>query len=389
MASGSIEKRVQRDGTARYRVVVWLPPAGTGKPERKTGTFRTKKEAEATRNQWQTEADGGVAIKNTNLTVKSLCEAWLDVQRPALKPRTLVHYEHTINARIMETIGALPVQRVRPDTVDALYALLRSKGDSEDAVHRTHQRLMQVFTYAVKRRIVAVNPVLAVDAPTVRPAAPTVLTAPQIGRFLTFARNDVYNPLWLLLVQTGLRRGEALGLRWKDIDLDKGTLSVCQCVEVLDNRPHVQTPKSAAALRTITLFPESLAALKAHRTRQLERRLLAPEREDNGLVFCTSEGKLLHPRNALRNLYLIQRAANKEAAEREDTDAVLPRFDIHDLRHSHATHLVRERWDVVTVSRRLGHASPAITLGIYAHALSDVPDGSLTTPAAFAFVGTA
>ena len=68
---------------------------------------------------------------------------------------------------------------------------------------------------------------------------------------------------------------------------------------------------------------------------------------------------------------------------------MLPRFDIHDLRHTHASHLLHERWDVVTVSRRLGHASLAITLGIYAHALSDVPDGGLTTPAPFAFAGTA
>jgi len=103
-----------------------------------------------------------------------------------------------------------------------------------------------VFTYDVKRHIV--------DAPTVRIAPATVLTAAQIGRFLTFAADDGYAPLWLLL-QTGLRRGEGSGLRWQDIDLDKGKLSVRQCVEAIGGLPRIQTPKTTAARRTISLFP--------------------------------------------------------------------------------------------------------------------------------------
>ena len=390
MASGSIEKRTQKDGTTRYRVVVWLPPsAGAGKPERKTGTFRTKKEAEATKNGWQVAADNGTGVKNTNITITELCAMWLDVQRPALKPRTLMHYERTVKQQIMEHIGALPVQRVQPATVDTLYALLRSKGYSEDAVHRVHQRLMQVFTYAVKRRIVAVNPVLAVDAPTVRPGVPTMLDTAQIGRFLTFAGACGYSPLWLLLVQTGLRRGEALGLRWQDVDLAVGKVHVQQTVECLGGKANISTPKTAAARRTITLFPESIAALKAHRTRQLARRLLAAEWEDHGLVFASATGQPLNPNNVLRNFYMIVKKANAKSEEDDDRDALLPAFTIHDLRHTHASHLLAAGWSIAVVSRRLGHASPAITLGIYAHALADVPDGNLATPAAFVFAGTA
>jgi integrase len=307
-------------------------------------------------------------------------------QRPDLKVRAYEHYEHTLLVHVAPLIGALPVQRVQPVTIDALYANLREHGHSEHAIHRCHQRLRQVFDYAVKRRIVSVNPMYAIDAPTMRPQPPTVLTAPQIQRFLTIAAHDGYNPLWLLLVQTGLRRGEALGVRWQDIDLDKGKLRVRQCVESLRGNPHIQTPKSKAALRTITLFPESIAALRAHRTRQLERRLIAIEWEDNDLVFCTGEGKPIAPTNALRALRRIREAAN-EAAE-DDADR-LPDFNIHDLRHTHATHLLQDRWPIPVVSRRLGHANPGITMTIYAHALSDVYDEEIVTPAAFAFVGTA
>lgn len=389
MASGSIERRPQKDGTVRYRAVVWLPPTATDKPERKTGTFRTKKEAEAARNEWQAAADNGQAVPNSALTVEEVCEAWLTMQRPRVKPGTLEHYEHALNRFVVPHVGKLAAQRVRPTTIDALYAVLREKGASEQTIHRVHQRLKQVFDYAAKRRVVAHSPMQHIDAPTIRPAAPTVLTAPHIRRFLAFAAEDGYAPLWLLLLQTGLRRGEALGVRWQDLDLERGKLSVRQCVESLRGLPHMQTPKTAAARRTISLFPESVTALKAHRTRQLEWRLQAAEWEDNDLVFCTDTGKPVAPTNALRSLKTIQQKANAKAETDKERDAVLPRFDIHDLRHTHASHLLRDGWDVVRVSRRLGHANPAITMGIYAHLITDERDDAPVTPAALAFTVTA
>ncbi len=387
MAAGSIEKRTAKDGTASYRVTVELPPDSvTGERDRKRGTFRTKKEAEKARAGWVTEVDSGVFIRNTTLTVAELCAQWLDVKRPDLKARTLLHYEATLK-QIMNRTGTVALQKVQPTTIDALYALLRGEGKSEDAIHRVHMRLAQLFDYAVKRRILSVNPMLAIDAPTVRPAAPTILTSPQIGRFLAFAQNDGYSPLWLLLVQTGMRRGEALGVRWQDIDLEKGKLSVRQTVECLHGAAHISTPKTAAALRTITLFAESIAALKAHRTRQLERRLSATDWQDRDFVFASETGGPLNPNNVLRNFYVIQKRA---AARAEQDDAPLMHaFSIHDLRHPHATHLLQEGWPAPTVSRRLGHANPGITLAIYAHALSDVQGEDVKTPAAFAFAGTA
>lgn len=388
MARWHVEKRIQKDGTVSYRVKAELPPDPiTGKRQTKTGTFRTRKEADRTATQWVTDADNGIVVKTTNITVAELCEQWLDMQRPALKPRTLEHYEPTLRKHVAPLIGAMPVQRVQPVTIDALYASLRAAGHSEHAIHRVHQRLLQVFTYAAKRRITANNPMHAIDAPKMTPEAATVLTSAQIARFLTFAATDTYNPLWLLIVQTGMRRGEALGVRWQDIDLDKATLRVRQCVESLDGKPHLQTPKSAAAARTITLFPESVAALKAHRARQLAARLQASEWLDNDLVFCTATGTPIAPTNALRNLRAIRAKANGRA--KEDASATLPDFNIHDLRHTHASHLLADGWDVVRVSRRLGHANPAITLTFYAHFVTDMPGGATRTPAAFAFVGTA
>jgi integrase len=387
MARWHIEERTHKDGkTKSYRLKVELPPDPlTGKRQVRAGTFRTKKEAEREAIAWVADVDSGMAVKPSRHTLADVAAQWLELRGPDLKPRTCEHYGVTLMTHVCPFIGPLPIQRVQPVTIDALYANLRERGHSEHAIHRCHQRLMQVFDCAVKRRIVGMNPMYAIDAPKMRPQAPTILTAPQIQRFLTYAAATAYDPLWLLLVQTGLRRGEALGVRWQDIDLDKGKLRVRQCVEALKGKPHIQTPKSPSALRTITLFPESVAALRAHRTKQLEWRLQATEWTDTDLVFCTDTGGMVDPSNVLRNLRLIIAKANREAGDDAD---MLPGFDVHDLRHTHATHLLIEGWPIPTVSRRLGHANPGITMRIYVHALSDVRDEEVMTPAAFAFAGT-
>jgi len=384
---GTIDKRIGTNGRVSYRVRVESPDPVTGERRPRSETYKTRKEAEKRRREWVTEIENGVAVDSTKMTVAELFAQWLAVLKGNnLKPRTLLGYERTVAAHILPVLGATPVQKVQPTTIDDLYARLRAKRCSDDAIRRCHKRLRQAFDYAMKRRIIVANPILAVDAPTVRSAPPTILTVPQIRRFLTFAVADGYSPLWLLYLQTGMRRGEALGVRWSDIDFEKGQLRVRQSVESLDGAPHIQTPKSPAALRTITLFAESVAALKAHRTRQTARRLAAREWHDHDLVFTTSTGKPISPDGTLRNLRVILRKANAAATSEGE---VLPPFHIHDFRHTHATHLLQEGWSVAIVARRLGHANPAITLSLYAHAITDVQGDSVATPAAFAFTETA
>ena len=206
---------------------------------------------------------------------------------------------------------------------------------------------------------------------------------PQIGRFLTVASTDNSVPLWLLLVQTGMRRGEVLSVRWQDIDLDKRQLRVRQCIEEINGKVHLTPPKTAAALRTMTLFPESVAALRPTAT---GRHSVVKRRVTHGAIATSSSPARRAGRSRPRMRSAISTSiiakANKDA---ETDDDRLPRFHIHDLSHTHATHLLMDGWDVARVARRLGHANPAITLKLYAHAITDVQGDDLATPAAFRY----
>ncbi|HET8630556.1 MAG TPA: site-specific integrase [Thermomicrobiales bacterium] len=386
--AGGIQKRQGKRGVS-YLVRVEFPPdPATGERRQRAKSFKTRKEAERARAEWLVEIERGTAVEPDRLTVADLFAQWLAAFK-ATNPKegTVVEYERIVRTKILPGLGSVPVQQLHPLQIDAFYAQLREAGASSDAIHRVHQRLRQAFKYAMRKRLLAVNPLLAVDPPTVRSRPGLVLTVPQIRHFLRVAAGDGYSPLWLLLVQTGMRRGEALGLRWQDVDWERKRIHVHQCVEVLGGVTRITTPKTPAALRSITLFPESVAALAAHRKRQLARRLAAgADWEDRDLIFTTPQGRALNPGNVLRNLAVIQRKAN--AAPDVPDAARLPHFTVHDLRHTHATHLLMDGWSVAVVSRRLGHASPAITLQLYAHAIADVHGDEIVTPAAFALTGT-
>jgi integrase len=169
--------------------------------------------------------------------------------------------------------------------------------------------------------------------------------------------------LWMVLATTGLRRGEASGLRWSDIDLDRATLTV-RVQLVRHGRNLVLTePKTERSRRSIRLSTRTVAALRAHQARQQEERLAAgpawQEWHDEGLVFTRPDGAPLSPANLRLPLNQALRRAG------------LPHLRVHDLRHTAATILLRASIPVSTVSAMLGHESAALTYRVYAHVIPD------------------
>ena len=155
-----------------------------------------------------------------------------------------------------------------------------------------------------------------------------------------------------------MRRGELLGLRWSDVDLDANSITVRQNLVLVDHERAYSEPKSAAGRRTISIDAETVAALRSHRARQAAGRLAwGAAWTDTGLLFGLEDGNPLHPESVTKRFDQLRRAGS------------LPVTTFHGLRHSHATALLRAGVPIRVVSQRLGHASVGVTLGIYAHVL--------------------
>jgi integrase len=205
------------------------------------------------------------------------------------------------------------------------------------------------------------NPAAAADPPKAGAGRPESITwtAEQLRTFLEATRGSRYSAAYLLLATTGLRRGEALGLRWQDLDLDAGRASIRQTVIVIKHTVMIGTPKTAKGRRTVTLDTGTVAALREHRKRQAaERLLMGAGWTDNDLVFCHPDGTVVHPERFSRGfLEAVQRIG-------------LPRIRLHDLRHGWATLALQAGIHPKVVQERLGHANIAITLDTYSHVVA-------------------
>jgi integrase len=190
-----------------------------------------------------------------------------------------------------------------------------------------------------------------------------VLTPAQSVAFLGACRGESLEAMYWLALSTGMRRGELLALKWEDLDLETARLSVRRSLGRSTHGIVIDAPKTTKGRRSIKLIASAIAALRAHRKRQLEARLVAgPEWRESGWVFTTSIGTTIDPRNLALDF------------RRMLTKAELPALRFHDLRHSAATTALLQNVHPKIVSEMLGHAKVSITLDLYSHVLPDMQD---------------
>jgi integrase len=214
-----------------------------------------------------------------------------------------------------------------------------------------------MLRHATQWNIVHTNVATLVDAPSVKSTEVEILTAAEIQRVLETLRGKSLYPIVATALGTGMRRGELLALRWKGVDLDGAKLRVEQSREQPQRGGLVfVSPKTRNGRRTITLPSSTVAELRAHWKATLERRLLLGQGKipDDALVFATWDGQVRSPNAMTKEWRRAVRAIKLEAT-------------FHSLRHSHASSLIAAGIDVLSISRRLGHGSPAITLSVYGH----------------------
>lgn len=258
---------------------------------------------------------------------------------------------------------------------------------SARTVRYVHTILHGAFGAAVRDRRLTVNPADKAVPPSAKEATAPEMRAwddVQLRRFLDWSKDsgDEMREAWSLLALTGMRRGEALALRWGDVDFDGATIAVRRAVTLVKTKGEgeqlvVGTPKSGKA-RVIDVDPQTLATLRDHRA-ELGTISLTLARED-APVLGTIDGEIRHPeRFSLAFKNRLARARLKLG------DYALPEIRLHELRHTHATILLRAGVPVKVISERLGHASPMITLTVYTHVMPAMQREAATKLAAMVY----
>jgi integrase len=297
-----------------------------------------------------------------------LTERWLPAKRAQLRASTFDSYGRNVELHVIPALGAHSLQRLTPEDLDAFYADLLATGRKDGrgglsikTVRYIHLIVHKALADANRKGTVVRNVGDLADPPKLssRPKRETrVWNAEQLRSFLAGIEDHWLYAAIYLAANTGMRRGEVLGLRWKDVDLEGGRLSVRQAVVSVAYKMQVSDAKSGSGRRSIDLDPRTIAILRSWRTEQLKERLAkgAPK-DESGFVFARTDGSPLHPD-------LLSQSFDRLAAH-----SSLPRISLHDLRHTHATILLKAGVPVKVVSERLGHSSPAFTMTVYQHVL--------------------
>lgn len=351
---GSIFKR--SDG--RWCAVVDLGWEN-GKRKRKSFYGETRKDVADALTKGLMEKAQGLPVAIERQTIGHFLEDWLEQSvRPRVSPRTFESWRLIVRRHIVPALGSISLQKLAPQNVRALLNSKLDEGLSAQTVRHIRTVLRRALGEAVKFGLVVRNSAALVDGPRIPHHEIHPLTIDEARSFLDAAQGERLEALYSVALALGVRRGEALGLRWQDVDLDQRALTVNQTVQRVGGKLRFLEPKTERSRRTISIPDTVVSALRTHRTHQLEERLAAGRRwQDLGLVFATRVGTPLEPRNVHRDFKRILAKAE------------VPDQRFHDLRHAAASLLLAQGISPRVVMELLGHSRIGITMDTYSHVI--------------------
>lgn len=330
-----------------------------------------KKDAENYLSKTLTEISSGTFVEASPITVESYLQKWLTTAaRPRLRDNTYREYSGLIDRYIKPVLGEKRLSDVRPLDVQAFYSSLSERRLSPRTIRFTHSVLASAFKQAVRWRMLAHNPCEAVELPRRAGKEMQSLTPAEAAEFLKEAANDRWFALFVLALATGLRPSEYFGLKWSDVDLEQGLVTVQRSLIWRSYKSgdwYFGEPKTPRSRRRIPLPTSVVRALSEHRRRQAEGRLKAGAAYQNlDIVFATSEGQPLIRLNVIQKHFkpILKRAKLPETLR------------LYDLRHTCATLLLAANENPKVVSERLGHSSITLTMDVYSHVLPDMQQGA-------------
>ena len=354
------KKRVNGEGS------ISRLPSGTWRAQvvvdgrRLSHTAKLRDECTLWVRQTLNQVDQGFTYSANRQTVAEYLREWFQLAQPALKPKTAHQYQQYIEKRIIPKLGNVHLSDLRLDRVERFYADLINEGAGARSVRYIHRVLHRALEKAATSGQLPRNPAHGASLPRVVQPEMSALEESQVSQFLVTANGTRYEALYRLAIATGMRQGELLGLKWPDIDWNKGVIHVRRQVQRVTGKGFIfDEPKTRAGRRSVRVGQNVLQSLAQHKQRQELEIFYAGDRwHANDLVFPSTTGTPLDQRNLLRDYYAILKLAG------------LPRIRFHDLRHTAASLLISHETPINVVSAMLGHSKPSVTLDIYAHVYS-------------------
>ena len=360
--SAAKKRRPKGDGSIqqlakdKYKIQITIGYDQNGHQIRKSFTGKTQREAIAMLNQFKSEKRIGTLVAPTTMTMRDYIARWLASKKINVKAKSYSTYQFACEKHIIPTLGNLKVQKVTTSILNDYFVTKATAGLALASLAQHRAILSSIMTLALSEGVIGTNPVTLVSSiPKVR-SSQVVLSDEQIKKLLEAARtyqsvrsgtglHCIYHII-LLALATGMRRGELLALQWRDIDLDHNKVSIVDNLVEIEGKQVLDTPKSDNGIRSFSIDPKVLQVLKAELWTKEE-----------GLVFQKDEGKYI-PFTNLTSAYkkcLVLAGIPREVR-------------LHDLRHTHVTHLLSNHYDIKLVSKRIGD-DPKTVMNTYAHVM--------------------
>ncbi|PTQ56103.1 MAG: Integrase [Candidatus Carbobacillus altaicus] len=355
---------VRRRGPNVYQIVVDLgfDPV-TGKRKRYYETFKGKRKEALEREREilmkVTDSPNTFEVPK-DISVAEFLDDWLKEKANAIRPSTLMSYEEQLKRYVIPYIGKTALEDLKAQHLVRLYEHMQESGLSNRTIRYLHTILKQALDRAVAWNVATHNVVKTVVPPRDEGTTFRVWDEREMERFLSEARSSFYYELYYVALMTGMRFGELLGLKWRNVDFDARRIYVVE--QYNDKTKTFDELKTKGSRRYIALDLGTINVLQERQKKQNAIRLKALYWEDLDLVFSTQNGLPLMRRNVYRDFKALIRRTS------------VPEIRFHDLRHTHATFLLTRGWHPKVVQERLGHTSIQITLDTYSHVLPSLQD---------------
>lgn len=347
---------------------------GTGKQLRRSIYGKTQAEVRKKLNELTKERDDGVYTKPTSMTVGAWLDVWQNEYLLSIRASTKDLYSQQIRLYIVPALGAVKLNKLNSVQIQKMYREL-SERLSPKSVKNVHGVLHKALEQAVSCGYIKMNPSNSCELPKIEKSQVKPLSESEQRAFLAAIQGHVHEDLYMVILFTGLREGEALGLTWDCVDFKRGTILIVKQLrkeQKKDGKYYYSPPKNGIS-RVLTPAPFVMSILKAHKVRQAEQRLqLGNAWIDSNLVFTNRMGDHL----SYRTVYDCFKRIVKKIG--------VPTARVHDLRHTYAVNALRAGDDIKTLQGNLGHATAAFTLSVYAHFTSEMQHDSTQRMDSFA-----